>query len=279
LRTNAAILQVKKSTTRGEVYSGVDQEGIGIAFLANGGQRSVPGLHDSLIGQLHQLAEKRVPDLVHRTAPQIGAANAAREKCVTCKKSGGRQGDCSRVLGKVKGDTSRRVARSVDDFGFEGAPPQRVTLFQELVDLRDFRRGNAEKRSLHFHALIKRQVIAMHQDGCAGVLPQLAETADVIDVGMSADDGLDRKAVPTQQFQNAGHLVAGVNHQGFSSKRISNDRAIALQHADRNGDVDESLRDGVERRHGVSHSFRVYHSHASIQERGKYEQQHTLLSW
>jgi hypothetical protein len=96
---------------------------------------------------------------------------------------------------------------------------------------------------------------------------------------MRTDDSFHREAVPTEQFQNAGHLVAGVNHQGLSSNRISDDRTIALQHSDWDGDVDKSLRDGIERRHGVTHSFRVYHSHASVQERGKYEQQHTLLSW
>src|SRR5580658_7797066 len=46
--------------------SGGDQKWIRVAFLADAGQTAVPRIADRLVRQLHQLAAKRVRDLVHR---------------------------------------------------------------------------------------------------------------------------------------------------------------------------------------------------------------------
>ena len=81
----------------------------------------------------------------------------------------------------------------------------------------------------------------MHHHRRAGVLMQLAQTADVIDVRVGADDGLHRQLVTAEQLQNAADFVAGIDHQRLARDRIADDRAIALQHSYRNGDVNESL--------------------------------------
>jgi hypothetical protein len=93
----------------------------------------------------------------------------------------------------------------------------------------------------------------MHEDGSAGVLAQLAEATDVINMGVSADDGFDGKAVTAEKFENAGDFVAGVNNKGFARYGIADDRAIALKHSHGNGDVDQALGNGVECGNGVAH--------------------------
>src|SRR5216683_4313180 len=102
-------------------------------------------------------------------------------------------------------------------------------------------RNNTKKRSLDIHCLIKRQVLAMHHDGSAGVFVQLAKPADVIDVRVGADDRFDGELMASQEVQNAADLIAGIDHQRFARDRIPDNRAVALQHPHGNRDVDEAL--------------------------------------
>jgi hypothetical protein len=74
--------------------------------------------------------------------------------------------------------------------------------------------------------------------------------------------------VPAEKFQDAGDFVTRIDHECFAGDGVADDGAIALQHADRNGDVDESLRDSVEGGHGVAHELRLYHPLRLIQECG-----------
>jgi aminomethyltransferase len=238
----------------------------------------VAWIDDGVVGQLHQLAAQRVRDLVHRTAPQIGAANAAGKKRVAREETRGGYGDGAGVLGQIEAYAARRVSGSVHDVGLERTPTQRIALFQKLIHVSDFRRGDTEERGLHFHPLIKRQIVAMHQDGSAGVLAKFAEAAYVVDMSMSADDGFDSEPMAAEKFEDAGDFVARVDHERFAADWVSNNRAIALQHSHWNGDVDEPLRNGVEGGHGVGHKLKVYHCVWRIQERSTRWQALTLLS-
>jgi hypothetical protein len=132
---------------------------------------------------------------------------------------------------------------------------------------------------LHFHPLIERQIVAMHQNRSARVLAKFAEAANVVDVSMSADDSFDSQPMAAEEFKDAGDFVARIDHKRFTGDGVTDDRAIALEHSDRNGDVDESLRNGVEGGHGVGHEFRVYHCVRRIQERSSRWRALTLLSW
>jgi len=49
-----------------------------------------------------------------------------------------------------------------------------------------FRRDDAEEGGLHFHRLIERQVVAVHEHGSARVLMKFAQATDMIDVRMGA---------------------------------------------------------------------------------------------
>src|SRR4029077_479536 len=109
-----------KSTTLGRrKESDVNQERIGVAFLADAGQTAVTGIDDGVIGQRHELAAKRVGDLVHRAAPQIGAANASGEERVACKQTRSKHGDSSGVFRQVEAHAPGSVAGSVNDAGLE----------------------------------------------------------------------------------------------------------------------------------------------------------------
>lgn len=217
----------------------------------------MPWIDDGVLGELHDLAADGVRDLAHRAAPQIGAADASGEKRVSGEKAGSGHKDGAGIFRQVEADAAGRVARGMDYAGLKRAPTKRVALFQELVNVGDFRRCNAEERGLHLHSLIQRKIVAMHEDGRAGVLMELAEAADVVDVSVRADDGFDGQPMTTEELEDARDFVARIDDQCFARDGIADDGAIALQHTDRNGDVDEPLRKGVESWNCVRHIFGV----------------------
>ena len=122
------------------------------------------------------------------------------------------------------------------------APLQLVTLPQKLVHFGEWRRFDSKKRGLHVHRLIERNVVAVHQNGSTGVIVQLFQSADVVDVRMRADNGLHLKFVPAEQIHDAMNFVARIEHESFASDWITDDRAITLKQADRHGKVQKFLR-------------------------------------
>ena len=59
------------------------EKGVGGAFLADGGDAAMPGIHNRLIRQDQQLLMNRAQDSLERAAPKIGAADASGEKRVS----------------------------------------------------------------------------------------------------------------------------------------------------------------------------------------------------
>src|SRR5215469_14116896 len=88
----------------------------------------------------------------------------------------------------------------------------------------------------------------MHQYGRAGVLVELAQSADMVYVRVRADDGFHGKAPPSEQIQNARDFVAGIDDESFARQRVADDRTIALQHADGDSDVNQAFLSGIEGR-------------------------------
>jgi hypothetical protein len=82
---------------------------------------------------------------------------------------------------------------------------------------------------------------------------QLAQAADVIDVRVRANDDFYGELMAPEKIQDAIYFVPGVHHQRFARDGIANDRAIALQHPYGDGDVNQSVRGGIERRPTVAH--------------------------
>jgi hypothetical protein len=74
---------------------------------------------------------------------------------------------------------------------------------------------------------------------------QPRQSADVVNMSVSADDGPHRQFVSAQQIKDALDLVSGVDHNGFPRDRVSDDRTVALQHAHGKLDVDHFRLGGV----------------------------------
>lgn len=125
------------------------------------------------------------------------------------------------------------------------APLEGVAIFQEVIDGGEFWRAHAEKRGLHFHGVVEREIVVVHHDRGASILMESGQAADVIDVGMGADNGFDGEFVATEKAEDAFDFVAGVDHDGFMSFGIADYGAVALQHADRDLDVDHVRIGGV----------------------------------
>src|SRR5258708_36591972 len=150
--------------------------------MADGGDGTVAGEDDGLIGKMHQLCAERLHNLVHRAAPQICAADAAGKKSVSGKKLrrenfdfacfigngsylaflrnlhffalvfwiGGscrNTSDCdfASTLRKIQRDTAGSMSGGVNDLRLERAPTNRVTLLQSLIDFRNLGRRNSEE--------------------------------------------------------------------------------------------------------------------------------------
>jgi hypothetical protein len=60
-------------------------------------------------------------------------------------------------------------------------------------------------------------------------------------VRVSADDGFDSQLVAAEQVHDAMDFVAGIEDDGFARDRIADDGAVALQQADRNGEMEQAL--------------------------------------
>ncbi len=94
----------------------------------------------------------------------------------------------------------------------------------------------------------------MHQHRRAGVLMEFAQSAHVIDVRVSADDGFHDQPVAPNQVQNACDFIARVHHQRFARGRIADDGTVALQHPHGDGDLDQSVRGGIYGSQPVAHT-------------------------
>ena len=118
------------------------------------------------------------------------------------------------------------------------APLEGIAILQELIDGSEFGRTHTEESSLDLHGVVEREIVVVHHNRGASILMEFGQAADVIDVRMGADNGFDGELVAAEKAEDAFDFVAGVDHDGFMSFGIANDGAVALQHADRNFDVD-----------------------------------------
>ena len=62
------------------------------------------------------------------------------------------------------------MSGSVNDLCLQVTPLQFVAFAQKLVNFGKRRRLDAEECGLHVHGLIERNIVAMHQNGSAGII-------------------------------------------------------------------------------------------------------------
>ena len=96
-----------------------------------------------------------------------------------------------------------------------------------------FRRLHAQPGGLHVQHVAQLRVVFVHVDRRAGGRLQLVRAADVIDVRVRDDDGFHAQPVPRENLEDLGDVVAGIDHDGLARLLVAEDRAVALQHANR----------------------------------------------
>ena len=215
------------------------------ALLANGGDFAVARIDERIVGKLKDFLGEGLHDFFEGTAPEIGTADASGEEGVTGEQLRLAKLDLAGLLGEEKAHTPRSVPGSVEDLGMITAPFEEIAVSQELIDLGEFGGLHTEKSGLGVDGIVEREIVVVHHDRSAGVLMELGEAPDVIDVGVGADDGFDRELVAAKQAKNTFDFVAWVDNDGFASFGIADDGAVALKHADRNFDVDHLRVGGV----------------------------------
>src|SRR5439155_3536722 len=216
--------------------SQVAQEGIRLAFLPDRGRLAVPGKDGRFVGKGKKHTLDRAQYLLVVAAPQVSAADAALEEGIAAE-------DSAMFAGQVKRNAARRMAGCVEDFELERSPAQHVAFLQELVDFDRARRRDTQPCGLHRQVPIQRQIAFVHQDLRAGSLLEFLDAAHVVDVGVRGDDVFGAQVVPDEDFLDALDIVAGVDHHGVSRGFVADNRAVALEHSDRDDFVDHSILD------------------------------------
>lgn len=189
-------------------------------------------MDDRFVGQSHDFVYERVHDFIEGTAPEVRTADAAREESVAGKQLWRGQLNVASSSGQEQARTAWRVTGRVHHLSLQISPIQHVAITQHLVNFGNRRRGHTEKCGLFFHAVIERQIGAVHHDRCAGVHVEFLQAADVINVRVRADDGFHFKLVAADEVHNAADFIARVEHDRFARYGVADNRAIALQHAD-----------------------------------------------
>lgn len=153
-----------------------------------------------------------------------------------------RFGDCLGFRGcgpDDEADTARRVARRMQHLSPETAPAQRVAFRHEIPNSHGLGCWNAEPLRLHVEAVIERQIGFVDQDRRARDAMELGESANVVDVGVSADDRQNLEVMTADDFEDSINVVTGIDDDGFACFRVAQNGAVALQHAHGNDFVDE----------------------------------------
>jgi hypothetical protein len=81
----------------------------------------------------------------------------------------------------------------------------------------------------------------MHQDGCARCSLQFFDTAYVVNMSVRRQNIFGLQFVPRKDFLDSLDLVAGIDDYGFTARFIAEDRAVTLQHADRENFMDHTV--------------------------------------
>src|ERR1700740_1987366 len=126
------------------------EERVAGAFLANCCCGAMAGIHDCLVRQNQQLLMYRAQNLLRRTAPEVGSADAAGKKSVSREESSRFRGGVRLWLrGQIERDASRRVSWRMQDIGLKSAPAERIALAQELIDTGRIGGAHADPGGLH----------------------------------------------------------------------------------------------------------------------------------
>lgn len=106
-----------------------------------------------------------------------------------------------------------------------------MAVFKAGVGWGDFGGGDAKPSGLNIHHLHQRQVVLVVEDRRSGKLLEALRSGDVVDMSVGNDDLFERELVLLESGNDAGDVVAGIDHDGLMGDFIAQDGAVALQRA------------------------------------------------
>lgn len=175
----------------------------------------------------------RLDELLGVASWEIGAAYGAGEEGIS--------GEEQRLLGEIEADAAFGVAWSMEDGAGQSRDGDDLAVFQAGVGRGNFRGGDAEPSGLNVHHFDQRQVVLVVEDGRSGELLEVLRSGDMVDVGVSDDDLLDRELMLFEGGDDAGDVVAGIDDDGLAGDFIAQDGAVALERAYDEDFVDHGL--------------------------------------
>ena len=146
------------------------------------------------------------------------------------------------MLGKIETDAAFGVTWSVEDGTSQSCDGDDLTVFEAGVGWGYFGSGDAEPSGLNVHHFDQRQIVLVIEDGCSGELLESLRSSNVVDVGVGDDDLLDGKLMLFKSGDDAGDIVAGIDHDGLMGDFVAENGAVALERAYDEDFVDHGLR-------------------------------------
>ena len=219
--------------------SEISEEGVGLAFFADGGGGAVAGEDAGGVGEGEEARVNGIEELPGVAAGEVGAADGAGEEGVS--------GEEEVVVREVEAEAAGCVAGSVEDrsgesrwrgFGEGSAGETEVVADADeavvggaVVGSRDLGGGDAEPARLEVHDVDHGEVELVVEDGGAGEGFEAGGAGDVVDVGVGDDDLLDGELVLREQGEDAGDVVTWIDDHGLAGGFVAEDGAVAAERA------------------------------------------------
>ena len=229
------------------------------ALFPNRGGFAMPWVNRGIVRKDQQFLVNGFYDLRKRPARQVSPPYAALKERVPgneplrawrlCAGAGTLFGmrmgvrDClPRAVGfHHQADAAGSVSGGVENSDRKSGPSQRLALPEEIINLTDLWRRNAQPLRLRSKGTVRGKVGFVNQNGCFGGAAQRGERSHVIDVRVGAEDGAYMKSVALDHIQYPLRLLTRINDDCLARLRVAQNRAIALQHSNRNDFVNKAI--------------------------------------
>jgi hypothetical protein len=203
-----------------------------LALLADRRFRTMAWNYLRLVGKDQKTVMQRAQNLPPIATRQIGTSDRSGKERISRQKKIG--------PGEMEADAAGGVPRGVDHLCRNARQAYLETVVGGAIWWANLRLGNSQPRGLGVHHGEQLQIVLIEKDGRPGKAPELSSSSDMVDVAMSDDDLLKCQLMLGESRQNLRNIVSGIDHNGFVRDLVSQDRAIALQRADREGFADHA---------------------------------------
>src|SRR5690606_5222567 len=210
-------------------------EHVGFLFGADTGAGPVPGDHQGVVVQGVEAIADGADDLLEVAAPQVGAANAATKQGVPRHQG----------LAVVEPETDGPGGMPRGVQGDTTAAAEILVVLKEMVGPGQPDGRQAKTPALLLDALPQEQIPLVEMDRRAGGSLDLPRGKDVVEVGVGVDDGDHPKTQGVEFIENKVGIAARIHQKRLAGEGVTDDRAVALQGADRKGADDDTLCGGL----------------------------------